>query len=148
MSEMTLIKLPNNLFQPATPIDAAKAGRFKTGDCMTLIYKQKRNSAFFRKWWSLINFAFEQWEPVTGLPEKNFERFRKDMTIAAGFYTLVPCINGELKAEAQSISFAAMDEDTFADLYDATVEAVRKFVLKNYSRADIDEVIRQLLEYC
>ena len=147
MSEITLIKLPGNLFQPATLRDAEICTRFRVGDCMTLKYSKKRNAAYFRKWWALVDYAYDVWEPAEGMPEKNFERFRKDITIAAGYYDLVPCINGELKAEAQSLKFASMDEDTFASLYDATVSALMKFVLRNHTREDIDNVIRNIGEF-
>jgi len=147
MSEITLTKLPNNILMAATPEDAKKLARFKTGDCMTLKYAKKRNSGFFRKWHSLVQYSFDIWEPEDGSPEKNYDRFRKEITMLAGYYHAVPCVKGGTRIEPDSISFASMDEDTFSDLYDATVRALIKWVLKNYTREDIDNVMRNIGEY-
>lgn len=139
----------------ATPEDAKKLARFKTGDCMTVEHTKKRNGQFFRKWHSLVQYAFDMWEPPEEMElngrmvsiEKNYERFRKDVTIKAGHYHFVTNVAGDLRAEADSISFANMDEDTFTDLYDATVRALLKWVLKNYTREDVDSVMRNISEY-
>ncbi len=77
MSEVTLVKLPNNLLMAATPEDAKKLARIKTGDCMTIKFSKKRNAKFFRKWHSLVQYAFDVWEPEEGAPEKVYDRFRK-----------------------------------------------------------------------
>ncbi len=155
MSEITLMKLPGNLFQPATPEDAKKCERFRTGDCMTLKYSKKRNGQFFRKWHSLVQYAFDVWESPEEMElngrmvsvEKNYDRFRKDVTMRAGYYHFVTTIAGDLRAEADSIAWGSMDEDTFIDLYDATVSALLKWVLKNYTRQDVDNVMRNIAEY-
>ena len=120
--------------------------RYKLGDVLSAEVKKPRNYEFHKKFFALMHYAFDQWEPE-GMPEKNFERFREDITIAAGYYDLVPAINGELRAKAKSISFASMSEFEFEELYDAAVNALLKWVLRNHTRDDVDRVMTQIAEF-
>src|SRR5690606_34354997 len=77
---------------------SAGAGEIWLGKVKRL---KPRNARFFRKWWALVDFAFEHWEPEVkttryGVPEKNRERFRKDLTVLAGFYETTFKINGDV----------------------------------------------------
>ena len=144
--KLYLRKLANGTLAPddATSIDCllkVKIGGVVAGD-----FTRPRNYQWFRKWWALLQYAFDTWEPPVG-PEKNFERFRKDITILAGYYDIVPRVRGEPKAEAKSISFASMEQDEFEKLYDATIAALIKFVLKNYTREDVDRVMANITEF-
>ena len=66
--------------------------------------------------------------------EKSFEAFRKEVLIKSGFYSVVYSTNG-IKKEADSISFANMDDTKFAEVYKAVF-----FYLLEY---DLSEVFRQ-----
>lgn len=145
--KLHLQKMPNGVLAPADAQSVEALAKYKTGDVLGGEFKKTRNYAFHKKWFALVGYAFEAWEPAEGMPEKNFERFRHDVTIAAGFYDLVPCINGELKAEAKSLSFAKMSEDDFSLLYDATINALLKFVLRNYTREDVDRVMDEIARF-
>jgi hypothetical protein len=69
------------------------------------------------------------------------------MTMLAGYYQEVPSVKGGTRIQARSISFASMDEDTFADLYDKTISAILKWVLKTYKRSDIDRVMSEVAKF-
>lgn len=108
------------------------------GEVFRVEVKKIRNGKFFRKWWALVNLAYEAWSD--GLPAvdidgtrvlPNFDEFRKDVTIKAGFYESVFTLNGDLKLSAKSISWAAMNEEKFQELYQATITAILRFVLPN-----------------
>lgn len=114
--------------------------------------RRVRNYQFHRKFFALLNFAFDCWEPQTALAdarpypiEKNFERFRKDIIILAGFFDASYRVDGSVRLEAKSIAFHAMDEDEFAALYDKVIDVIVKHVLTNYDgdelRAVVDEVM-------
>lgn len=49
---------------------------------------------------------------------KSYEAFRKEIVIESGFYELVHTTSG-IKKQAESISFASMDEDRFREVYKA-----------------------------
>ncbi|MEJ1365643.1 MAG: DUF1367 family protein [Candidatus Sedimenticola sp. (ex Thyasira tokunagai)] len=101
----------------------------------------------------LAKFAYEHWEPGEiedprlkgAIPEKSFDRFRKDLTILAGHYDAFYRIDNTVKVEAKSIAFWSMDEEEFEQLYSSTINAVLKHILKNYTRDDLDTVVDQLM---
>lgn len=59
---------------------------------------------------------------------KSFEAFRKQIIIDSGFYSLAHTTSG-IKKEADSISFANMDEDQFRELYRAVFSTAWNQVL-------------------
>jgi hypothetical protein len=65
----------------------------------------------------------------------------------AGYAHEVPSLRGGTRWEADSISFANMDEDTFGVLYEKTLAVLMKWVLKNYTRQDVDRVLSNIAEY-
>lgn len=140
-------KLLNGTLAPEDAATIEWLSKIKAGDVVGGEFKRARNYKFHCKWFSLVQFAYDCWEPPEDAPEKNFERFRKEVTMLAGYYVEVPSIRGGTRYEAQSISFASMDEETFTKLYDATVSALLKWVLKNYTRADVDRVMSELARW-
>ena len=117
-----------------------------------------RNVQFHRKYFALLNYAFDVWEPPevivdtlvpsrTQMPEKNFDRFRHDIIILAGFYDSYFRVNGSTRIEAKSISFSSMDQDEFDILYDKTIDVIIKHVLNNYTGDELRAVIDQIQEF-
>lgn len=133
--------------------------RKKLGAVILVEPREPRNGAFHRKYFALLNLAFDYWrdnaetieykgQPV--LPD--FERFRRDVAILAGFYRPVTNIKGEVRLEAESISFAAMDEERFEQLYTATVNVLLQRVFNGrvcpkWSEAELRSVADQILEF-
>lgn len=114
-----------------------------------------RNGKYHRKFFSMLNFAFESWEPdrvrktYKGQPvAKNFDRFRRDIVIQAGFYDQTFDIDGNMKLEAHSISFANMDDEQFDAVYSACVDVILSKVLTTYNgRAEFDSVMEKMVGY-
>ena len=155
MTDLTCIKLPNGTFMPADEASREEAAKFKIGSAVRFKATRQRNYQFHKKWWALAQFAFEHWEqPAIAdpkypgiVPEKNFDRFRKDLIILAGFYDATFRIDGSTRIEAKSISFANMSQDDFDRLYSATIDAVLKHILTHYERDELEEVVLRLLEF-
>lgn len=152
MSEIVLMRAGEVL----VPYDEAAATfikKMKSGELAHSDFKRVRNYKFHKKYFALVMFAFDQWEPQVGLTYqgqpvmKNKERFRKDVAILAGFFESTVNLKGEVRLEAKSISFAQMDEIEFEALYNATINVILSRVLTQYSRADIDEVVEKLLRF-
>ena len=81
----------------------------------------------------MLHVGFSQWEPGEinseyGKPEKNFDRYRSDIIILCGFFNSVVRIDGSVRIEPKSISFAKMTEEEFSDLYSKTINVLLKFV--------------------
>ena len=128
---------------PLNDEEAQLLSRVKTGAVVECDIVQKRNPLFHRKFMALAKLGFDIWteiNPITVahhgqrvLP--NFDRFRKDITILAGFYEPTYNIKGELRLEPRSISFATMEEEEFEQLYSAVIDVLINNVLAN-SRLD------------
>lgn len=128
--------------------------KHKLGAICTADFKQIRNYRFLKKYMALLNLAFDYWETGEekwrGQPVlKNFDRFRKDVQILAGYADPVWNINGELRVESKSISFGKMDEDEFGKLYQSvlTVLLDRVMKAKGFSRESVESTVNQLIEF-
>ena len=124
----------------------------EVGELFTLSVKFKRNAKFHRKFFALLNFAFEHWEPsrkyktYRGKPvAKNFERFRSDIIIMAGFYEQTFGLDGRMRVQAQSIAFDKMDDAEFEALYNAVADAILQHVLPSgyCARHDLEALVDQ-----
>ena len=116
-------------------------------------FRKIRNILFHRKYFALLNIGFDNWEPGEinskyGVPEKNFERFRADLTILAGFYENTIRLDGSVRIEPKSISFAKMTAEEFADLYSKTIDVLIKHVYKMKINAEkLDEIVESYLQF-
>ncbi|MCK4499912.1 DUF1367 family protein [Candidatus Babeliales bacterium] len=146
---------PGTILAPADEQTAEAIKRLKIGEIIHGDYKKQRNYRFHKKMFALLNFAFDHWQPGKlqdpkwkGIkPEPNFDRFRKDLIILAGFYEAHYRVNGEVRIEAKSIKFGKMDETEFSELYNKVINVVLQKILVNYSRDELDNVIDNLLSF-
>jgi uncharacterized protein DUF1367 len=120
--------------------------------------KKCRNPHFLRKYFAMLRHAFEHWEPeipeehkVRNFkvpPEKDFDRFREEMQILAGFYKLAFRTDGGLTKIATSISFDEMEDDAdFQKVYNAVANVLIKVILTNYTYDDLDRVVSELIRF-
>lgn len=127
--------------------------KIKQGQAVHSDFKRVRNYRFLKKWFALLNIAFDQWEPGEvnskyGVPEKNFDRFRDDVTILAGFFETTIRLDGSVRIEAKSVSFAKMDEDEFSNLYSKSVDVLIKHVYKSkLTPEEIEKAVLMYLEF-
>lgn len=147
-----LIKTGSNTLSPANIEEAEKLKKIKVGRVIEVELTQKRNYEFHKKFFAMLGIGFDAFEPAqqeyNGIPaQKNFERFREDVVIAAGFYDLVYDIKGNAKAKAHSISFGSMDQGKFEKVYNGCCNALLQQVLKNYTREDLDRVVDELIRF-
>lgn len=154
MSELQLVKTVTG-FRPAYQADVDRMSKIKTGALVLADVKQPRNPLFHRKFFAMLNFAFEYWEPAAenrgGLsPEKNFDRFRKDVLILAGYRKAVVNIKNEVRYEAESISFASMDQTQFTEVYSKVFSVLWRLVLRQVegmTESVAQNAIDQMLSY-
>lgn len=159
---ITLVKLPDGKLQGFSDDDKNAYKRFKSrlnnleaGELCTIDAKVPRNSKFHRKFFAMLNLGFESWEPARqhksykGKPvQKNFERFRSDVLILAGFYEQTFGLDGRMKLEAKSISFANMDDAEFERVYNAVLDVLLADVLKTYAgREEVNNVVENMLRF-
>ena len=116
---------------------------------------QPRNVDHHRKYFALLNYAFECWEPSLesdpGRPEltihKSFDRFRKDIIILAGFYEASYRLNGDVRFEAKSIAFGNMPQEEFEELYSKTIDVIIDKVMTGYTGDELREIVDQIMEF-
>ena len=103
----------------------------------------KRVLGFHKKYFSLLDVAFENKpEYLDGM---NKEHFRKEIIARAGFYDTHTNFKGLPIYEAKSISFVKMDQKTFEDLYDRSMDIIIQYVLNGSKSEEIErEVLAKL----
>lgn len=158
VSELLFHKGVNGLI-PACEEAADWLKKKKLGSTILVDPREMRNGAFHRKWFALVKLAFDYWsenaqtieyrgQPV--LPD--FDRFRKDVTIMAGFYRPVVNLKGETRLEPESLRWASMSEERFGKLYDATINVLLERVFNGkvcptWSEAELRSVADQILQF-
>ena len=142
--EVLCRRVPGGL-APESEGEAAKLHKLKAGASVKVNITQEVNAKFRRKWWALAKFAFDLWSETMPDQEyrgqevqRSFERFRRDLIILAGHFQPVWAVNGEMRVEAKSISFARMSDETFEALYSATINAVLAKILTGSKLTDAD----------
>lgn len=151
-AEIYLTKTAGGTLAPADQQAVDYIGKLKLGASVRATVVQPRNIKFHRKLFALLNIAFDAWEPgelrYKGEPvQKQFEQFRNDVTILAGYYESSINLRGEVRLTAKSISFASMDEEEFGALYSSIINVVLAKILTNYSRDDLDTVVENVLRF-
>lgn len=148
------IKIGDGLLSAADEESRQYINKSRLGAGVAVEVTGARNIGFHRKLFALLRLAFDAWEPQVmwhGMPiQKDFERFRNDITILAGKYDVVVGIDGQPKPVARSISFNRMDGDEFSELYDKILDVVWDRILRHNhyrSRQEVDDVVAQLLAY-
>jgi len=131
----------------------------KLGSTILVEPREMRNGAFFRKWWALVKLGYDYWaefaQPIEykGKPVlPDFDRFRKDVTISAGFYHPVVNLKGEVRIEPESLKWASMSEERFEQLYDATIRVLLQRVFNGlicptWTEEQLREVAEQIQRF-
>lgn len=157
MGDMVFMKAPGGALVAADEQSRDAVSKWKLGQGVRVKATRMRDLIRHRRFFAMLNLGFESWEPAQpekhsdgyrGEPiQKNFERFRKDVMILAGFYEPVYSMKGEVRLEAKSIAFANMEQDEFEEVYSKVCDVLLQKVLTTYTREDLDAVVDQLLGF-
>ena len=138
-------------FVPADKDTEAWAVKIKHGEVINADFKKTRNYRFLKKYFSLMNVGFDNWEPPPYHDqdvEKNFDNFREEDTKLAGYSYAVFNLDGTFRLKARSISFANMEEYEFERLYNATINVILKQVYNSQlSREALDNIVNQVMSF-
>jgi hypothetical protein len=119
-------------FEPWDEHAAEQIASYKPGAYCLADVVQLRDPTFHRRAMSLLRFGYSYWEPpqqqlVDGVPidvVRNFDVYRKEVTILAGYYDLCATFSGEVRLEAKSISFRSMEEGEFREWFKAVKDVL------------------------
>jgi hypothetical protein len=124
------------------------------GECFMFSYRRQRNPLLHRKFMKMLRVAFDHWEPERGRKRltykgkpiaKDFDRFRHDILILAGFFTPQYDARGRVKLEPIDISFNKLDDDDwFAEIYEKVLLTLMEHVLTNYKGEDVNRVLAEI----
>jgi hypothetical protein len=139
---------------PADQVSADAMENLKPNGEYKAVFTQPRNAKFHKKAFVLANIGFEAWEPpadkeYNGKPIlKNFDSFREQLTIRAGFYDVVWTIDGKMKLIAHSWSWASTEQTKFEEMYSQFINVILSDIMTNYTRADLDAQVNKILGFC
>ncbi len=153
-ANLMLVKGQGNTLMPMTAADFETVQKIKIGRPVAASITQPRNPVFHRRFFALLNLAFDYWEPEVqewkGIKaEKSFEVFREQVTILAGYREVTYNLDGSVKVTAKSISFGRMEEQEFQKLYKAVFNVLWRMVLSktDMNEPQIETILAQMLEF-
>ena len=155
MAEVAFIKTTGGVLLPANDSDFEAMESVKNGSLVVTKITKKRNGKFHRKFFKMLDFGFDYWEPELPVYKgmvalKNREKFRDDMIILAGHYYTVVGVNGKIQVKPKSISFAAMDDIEFNQVYKSVFNVVWDRVIKHvngFTEESMENAINQLMSF-
>ena len=156
MTDCIVQKIVGGWLAPVDEEAERYIAKLKIGEPARVTIKRVRNYRFHCKYFALVTLAFEHWEPSvleeTGKerdtePEKNIDQFRKELTILAGYYDTFYRLNGDIKIEAKSISFASMSEDEFEQLYSNTIDVILKHIFTQWDERRLRDVVEEIVRF-
>ena len=133
---------------PASAYDKEELDKLPQDQAMRMTLRRVRNIKFHRKYMAMVHLAYDNW-PYLGEFEgyKDFDSFRKELQILAGYRYPVVKLNGDVYYQSKSIAFGNMGEDEFAKLYEAVLEAVRRHVIHHMDDEDLQNFLNELEQF-
>ncbi len=152
MTDIALTKTANGALIPIDQQGMDYVAKMKLGGAVTASIKKLNNPDFHRKLFALFNLGFEAWEPTEleykgEKVQKEFNQFRRDITVLAGYFDSAISFKGDVRLTAKSLNFNAMDHDEREKLYSAVINVILSRILTKYTRTDLDNVISQVLAF-
>ena len=125
---------------PCDDNDYDEKKKLKLGEVYQVTISRPRNYEFHKKYFALINCAWECLNEKQTEFFKDINNFRKTMELAAGHSEMVYSINRkEFVEQVLSIAFDKMDNDQFQDLYNRVFDVILKYPLKNIKQEEFEK---------
>lgn len=141
--KLNLIRRSDFSFVPATDEDMEKALKIKKGQAVECSVKVLRNYKFLRKFFAMINTA---WEFLTENQKEMFSNskdvFRQALTANAGYCELIPSSSKGVVIVPKSIAFDKMSEAEFERLYEDVVNKLFEWLMPNVDRYTFYEAMK------
>lgn len=131
---------------PMYDADYEEKRKLKVGKVYSVEVRLARNYRFHKKYFSLINCAWEyQREKTRAFFNEDIEGFRKCVEISAGWYDQIYSIERKEWIQIpKSISFGSMDEAAFSTFYDRVKDVLFQVFLKHITE---DEFMQNLVNF-
>ena len=136
MPRLNMLKAHNQSLRPADAQAEAYMGKIPFAEQVVVKISRPRNPEFHRKLFSLLSLVFENQERY-----QNFENFRHEIVMRAGFFEQHVHLTGKVSYVAKSLAFDKMDETEFADLYDRCCAVIQQYFWPEIEAAEIEEAV-------
>ena len=127
------------------PVDEAGEAILRTlaqGELVTLELKRPRNLQFHQKFFAMLSIILANQDYY-----KSIDDLLDVCKLAVGHCRTIRTKQGDVKIP-MSISFAALDDSSFADFYDRVIVWVCTEVIPGLKRGDLDEAVEaELLRF-
>jgi hypothetical protein len=152
MTDILVTKAQGGILIPVDGESHEYLRKLKLGDVLKVSVTRANNPKFHRKLMALFQVGYEAWEPGEHTYKgeviaKNFDQFRNDCTVLAGYFDSAVTLKGEVRLTAKSLSFASMSQDEREKLYSAVIDVLLQRVLRNYTRDDLDNVVNRIVGF-
>lgn len=148
--KIPMIKNAGGVFCPADEMYLDKLKRFENGGLYEVEFKKTNNPKLHRKLFAFFKFCFEHYSSENSEVEcadeaKQFNHFRKRLTILAGFFDeFINFDTGEIHREAQSLKWDEMDDIERGECLSAVINAAIKYV---FNDAKDENTLNQLYAF-
>ena len=135
--KIPMIKNAGGVFCPADEMYLDKLKRFENGGLYEMEFKKANNPKLHRKLFAFFKFCFDHYTPentemACADEVKQFNHFRKRLTILAGFFDeFINFDTGEIHKEAQSLKWDEMDDIERGECLSAVINAAIKYVFND-----------------
>ena len=138
--KIQMMKMPGGALQPINDIEAERMTRFKNLQTYEIDIKVAQNPKFRGKVFSFLHFCFQYWKKSNGYETeiKQFDIFRAELTIQAGYYDSYYRLDGSVKVEAKSLAYENMPPEEFEQFYPALFNAASKHIFQGADQQTID----------
>jgi hypothetical protein len=152
VAEIILQKIATGILAPVDQQGIDYLAKIKIGQGLKVKLIKQNSVLFHKKIFSLTLFAYDAWDPVEiqykgQVITKNFDQFRDDLTILAGYYETRIRLDGTIRFIPKSWSFEKMDDIEKSKLYESIITVVLSRILTKYTRENLDEVVESLLRF-
>lgn len=158
MEEIVCLKGPNNTLIPATDEDAARIGKFKLGEGVSLkaVKMSKHNLKFHQKVILLFKLCYDKFSERVdvGLEYRGqlvrpaFTPFREELTILAGHYEVHHSLNGSFRTRAKSIAYKNRSDEEKEKIFSDVINAALRHVYQGaMPEQELRNTVDQLLAF-
>lgn len=128
---------------PYNDLEADKFKRFKSGSMYGIEIKEQRNYGFHKKVFAFMNYCFEFWtnDNQYQTEQTSFDVFRANLTVLAGYKNVYYKIDGSVRVEAKSISYASMEQSDFEHYYQALIQAAMDKIFKDCDESYYSQLV-------
>jgi len=136
-------KLAGGVIAAVSDIDAEKLTKLKSFEIYEFSVKRTRNPQFHKKVFALFNFSFHYWKSDREFMDEagQFDVFRAQLTVMAGYYDAYYKLDGSTRVEAKSLSYGNMSQQEFEAFYSALINTVIDKVFQDCDKETEDRLM-------